>query len=76
MTEERKQEILNIIKTTNRRHASAAPSYPEDICEYLERCEAIRSITRTVDGFSYRMDILNAKNRSADCPVFINIHGG
>lgn len=76
MTEERKQEILNIIKKTNRRPASAAPSYPEEIRAYLERCEAIRSITRTVDGFSYRMDILNAKNRSADCPVFINIHGG
>ena len=64
MTEERKQEILEIIRNTNRRPAQTGkPLYPEEIMAYPNLCEEIESISRTVDGFSYRMDILRAKNR-------------
>ena len=77
MTEERKQEILEIIRNTNRRPAQTGkPLYPEEIMAYPNLCEEIESISRTVDGFSYRMDILRAKNRGKNCPLFINIHGG
>ena len=77
MTEERKQEILEIIRNTNRRPAQTGkPLYPEEIMAYPNLCEEIESISRTVDGFSYRMDILRAKNRGENCPLFINIHGG
>lgn len=77
MTEERKQEILEIIRNTNRRPAQTGkPLYPEEIMAYPNLCEEMESISRTVDGFSYRMDILRAKNRGENCPLFINIHGG
>lgn len=78
MTEERKQEILKIIQKTSRRPpaASAGSMYSEEIRSYPMLCELIESVSRTVDAFPYRMDILKAKSRSADCPLFINIHGG
>ena len=53
MTEERKQEILEIIRNTNRRPAQTGkPLYPEEIMAYPNLCEEIESISRTVDGFS------------------------
>ena len=77
MTEERKQEILEIIKNTGRRPAqSGALAYPAEIMAYPALCEKLESIQRTVDGFAYRMDILKAKNRKEGAPLFINIHGG
>lgn len=70
MTEERKQEILEIIRNTNRRPAQTGkPLYPEEIMAYPNLCEEIESISRTVDGFSYRMDILRARTgeKTARC---------
>ena len=53
MTEERKQEILEIIRNTNRRPAQTGkPLYPEEIMAYPNLCEEMESNTRTVDGFT------------------------
>lgn len=77
MTEERRQEILDVIKRTARRPAQAGGlQYSEEIMSYPNLCEDIESVCRTIDGYDYHMDILRARSRNEHCPVFINIHGG
>ena len=76
LTEQRRKEILDVLERTSLRPKNApAPEYPQEYKDYLKLCEE-EILTRTVDGYDYKLYIYRAKNRTENCPIHINIHGG
>lgn len=76
LTEERKKELLEILDRTSSKIKNASlMKYPKECEKFLDLSEE-KVITRTVDGYPYTLYIYQSRNRSAGCPVHINIHGG
>lgn len=76
LSEQRRQELFEILDRTSLRPKNAPPpEYPQEYHDFLNLCDE-ETVTRTVDGFEYKFYIYRAKNRTADCPIHINIHGG
>lgn len=76
LTAERRQELMDILERTSMRPKGAkAPEYPQEYKDYRNLCTE-EVIKRTVDDHEYTFYIYRANNRTENCPVHINIHGG
>lgn len=50
--------------------------YPEACYPFADLATSEHVTMPPEDGYGYQIDIYTAKNRAANCPVHINIHGG
>lgn len=76
LSEQRKQELFEVLDRTSLRPKNAPPpEYPQECIDFLKLADE-EIITRTVDGFDYKLYIYRAKKRTPNCPIHINIHGG
>ena len=76
LSKERHQELMDILERTSMRPKGAKPpEYPQEYKDYRTLCTE-EVVKRTVDGYEYTSYIYRAKDRTANCPVHINIHGG
>lgn len=74
MNAERKAKMGAYLKGSTKFHGEF--KYPEECYPFadLATCEGVDM--PPVDGFGYHIDIYTAKNRTPNCPVHINVHGG
>ena len=76
LSKERHQELMDILERTSMRPKGAkAPEYPQEYKDYRTLCTE-EIVKRTVDDYEYTFYIYRAKNRTENCPIHINIHGG
>lgn len=79
LSEKERQEVLGILERTSFRRRNGknapAPDYPQEYYDFLNLCEE-EILSRTAGGHPYQIYIYRAKNRTQNCPVHINIHGG
>lgn len=74
LSPERKARMGAYLKGSTKFHGEF--KYPEACYPFadLATCEHVDMPPE--DGYGYQIDIYTAKNRRANCPVHINIHGG
>ena len=79
LTEKQRQDVLDVLERTSFRRRAGSnvtiPDYPQEYYDFLKLCEE-EIIERLSDGYPYKIYIYRAKNRTENCPVHINIHGG
>lgn len=74
LTTERRTEICKKLDGAARFHG--AFEYPKECYAFAALAEKRAVEMEPVDGYPYRINIFDAKNREEDCPVHIYIHGG
>ncbi|MGI6029103.1 MAG: alpha/beta hydrolase fold domain-containing protein [Candidatus Heteroscillospira sp.] len=76
LTQERRQELLDYLSTSRNETMTANLSYGPEQRAYLELADMTEAERKAVCGFEYKCYVFRAKNRTENCPVHINIHGG
>ncbi len=71
---ERREEMARYLQGSTKFHGEFR--YPEECYPFAELAVREHTAMPPVDGFGYAIDLFSAKNRKAECPVHINIHGG
>lgn len=75
LTEKQKREILDVIERTAPQKKGEPVIYPQEYRDFLKLSDREDEV-RMAEGYPYKLYIFKAKNRSKNCPVHINIHGG
>lgn len=71
LTEENKKALAEKVRTKSVFQASLTPAFTR----YLDLVELECTSIETTEGLT-RVDIIRAKDRIENCPLYINIHGG
>ena len=74
LTEEQKKEIYSVLDKTSR-HRGPLPPYPQEVQDFIKLSDK-ETVTRRADGFDYKIYVFTAHNKSENCPIHLNIHGG
>lgn len=74
LSKEQRAAAIAGLTGTERFHGSF--EYPKECYAFAERADKEVVQMPAVDGYGYTINIFTAKNRTAHCPVHINIHGG
>ena len=76
MTKERRSELVNYLSASRNETMTANLTYGDEERSFLALADMETVERAPVDGFGYKCYVFTAKNRTAHCPVHINIHGG
>lgn len=66
---------LQVLDETAPKDRKSAPVYPERMHNFLKLFQ-METVELEADGYAYKLYVHTANNRTANCPVHINIHGG
>lgn len=70
-----REHALQVLDETAPKERKGKPVYPERMHGFLELSD-MSTVEHVVDNFSFPIYIHVAKNRTPNCPVHINVHGG
>ena len=74
LSPDRKARMGAYLKGSSKFHGEF--KYPEECYPFADLATCVGVDMPPEDGFGYHIDIYTAKNRTDNCPVHINIHGG